>query len=115
MNGLYLQDFLRPHTSGEVCVRPSEKNNPHTPHIAPLLLTESSTTCSVTPPRPTESPATGDQRTLDHADEGVDVNPASNVDVEVKFPRSSHVTRTSSIETPFLVNEEIIPIKIENI
>ena len=39
----------------------------------------------------------------------------TNVDVEATFPISSHVTRTGSIVTTFLVNEELIPIKIENI
>ena len=112
---MYLQEILQPHTGGEGSVGPSEQTNTCIPHTTHVLSNEQLTTCSVTPPRPTESPATGDQRTLDHADEGVDVNPASNVDVEAKFPRSSHVTSTSSIETPFLVNEELIPIKIEKI
>ena len=31
------------------------------------------------------------------------------------FPRSSRVTSTSSIVTKFLVNEELVPIKIEKI
>ena len=39
----------------------------------------------------------------------------TNDDAEASFPGSSHVTSTSSIVTTFLVNDELVPIKIENI
>ena len=39
----------------------------------------------------------------------------TNADVEATFPGSSHVTSTGSILTTFLVNDELIPIKIEKI
>ena len=69
----------------------------------------------MTPPRPEESAVVADRSTPDRADEGVDVDPISNVDVEATFPGSSHVTSMGSIETTFLVNADLIPINIENI
>ena len=45
----------------------------------------------------------------------MDVGFGTNVDAEVTFPRSSHVTSTGSIVTTFLVNDELVPIKIEKI
>ena len=39
----------------------------------------------------------------------------TNVDAEATFLGSSHVTSMGSIMTTFFVNEELIPIKIENI
>ena len=39
----------------------------------------------------------------------------TNVDAEASFPISSHVTSIGSIVTTFLVNDELIPIKIEKI
>ena len=39
----------------------------------------------------------------------------TNVDAEVAFPGSSRVTSTGSVVTTFLVNKELVPIKIENI
>ena len=41
--------------------------------------------------------------------------PDSNVDVEATLHGSSCVTSMGSIETTFLVNEELIPINIEKI
>ena len=55
----------------------------------------------MTPLRPVESAVTADRRTPNHAEEGVDAKPTSNVDVEASFPRYSHVTGTSSIENIF--------------
>ena len=43
---------------------------------------------------------------------GVDAGLDKEVDA---FPGSSRVTSTSSVVTTFLVNEELVPIKIENI
>ena len=45
----------------------------------------------------------------------MEVESDTNVDVEAAFPRSSHFTSTSSIVTTLLVNDELLPIKIENI
>ena len=39
----------------------------------------------------------------------------TNTDVEAAFPGSSCLTSTGSIMATFLVNEELVPIKIENI
>ena len=69
----------------------------------------------MTPLRPDVRAPSSGWRTLDHAEEGVDVEPSSNVDAKAAFPGSSHVTSTGSIETTFLVVEELIPIKIEKI
>ena len=88
---------------------------PHTPIHASLLSTKQLVTCSAIPPRPTESAPAGDRRTPDHAKEGVYADPASIADVEATFPGSSRVTSMGTIETMFLVNEEIVPIKIEKI
>ena len=119
---MYLQDFLRPHTSGQGDVVPNdahgesshEKTTPCTSHV-PLLLSEQFATCSMTPLRPAISAPASDWRTPDHAKEGVDVEHASIDIVEATFPESSCVTSTGSIETTFLVNKELVPIKIENI
>ena len=50
--------------------------------------------------------------TTDVAEEGVDAR--LDRDVEA-FPGSSRVTSTGSIKCTFLVNEELLPIKIERI
>ena len=67
------------------------------------------------PMRLGEGTVSADWCTLDHAEEGVDTNPDSNADDEETFPGSSCVTSMVSIETTFLVNKELIPIKIEKI
>ena len=66
----------------------------------------------MTPLRPAEGAADADRPTTDVVEEGVDVG--LDRDVEA-FPGSSHVTSTSSIVYTFLVNEELVPIKIERI
>ena len=103
-------------SGGQGNVGPSDQTTPCTPHIAPLLSIEQSATCSATPPRPAEGAVDADWPTIvDVAEEGVDAGLDTNVDVEVAFPGSSHVTSTGSIVTTFFVNEEGIPIKIEKI
>ena len=66
----------------------------------------------MTPLRAAEGAADATPPTIDDAEEGVDAG--LDRDVEA-FPRSSHVTSTGSIVCTFLVNEELIPIKIEKI
>ena len=66
----------------------------------------------MTPPRPTEGAAEAAPPTTDAAEEGVDAGLDREVDA---FPGSSRVTSTGSIVTKFLVNEELVPIKIEKI
>ena len=39
----------------------------------------------------------------------------TNIDAEAAFPGSSRVTSTGSVVTTFLVNEKLVPIKIERI
>ena len=85
------------------------------PHTTPMLSTEQLGTRFAIPSRPAESAAAVDRRTPDRAEEGVDVKLDSNADAEAKFPGYSRVTNTGSIKTRFLVNEELVPIKIENI
>ena len=45
----------------------------------------------------------------------MEVEHDSNVDAEATFPGSSRVTRIGTLETTFLVDENLVPIKIENI
>ena len=62
--------------------------------------------------REAEGEADGAPPTTDAVEEGVDAG--LDRDVEA-FPRSSRVTSTGSIKCTFLVNEELVPIKIERI
>ena len=80
-----------------------------------MLSTEQWETRSATPLRPTEGAADADRCTKDRAEEGVEVGSETNADVEATFRRSSHVTSTCSIVTTFLVNKELVPIKIDKI
>ena len=66
----------------------------------------------MTPLRPTEGAIDADRPTTDATKEGVDAGLDREVDA---FPRSSHVTSTSSIVCTFFVNEELVPINIERI
>ena len=72
-------------------------------------------TCSATPQSLAESVTVAERRTPYRAEEGVEGEFDTNVDAEATFPRSSSVTSTGSIVTTFLVNEKLIPIKIEKI
>ena len=63
----------------------------------------------MTPPRVSEGVADVAPPTIDATEEGVDAG--LDRDVEA-FPGFSHVTSTGSIKCTFLVNEELIPIKI---
>ena len=112
---MYLQDILQPHTGGEGGDGLGDQTAPHTPHNAPFLSTELLTTHSTTPLRLTKGAADVDQPTIDCAEEGVEAGFDTNADVEATSLGSSRVTSTGSIVTTFLVNNEIIPIKIENI
>ena len=66
----------------------------------------------MTSSRVAEGESDGAPPTTDAVEEGVDAG--LDRDVEA-FPGSSHVTSTSSIKCTFLVNEELVPIKIEMI
>ena len=99
-------------SGGQGNVGPSDQTTPCTPHTAPIFSTEQSATRSTTPPRAVEGAADVAPPTTDVAEEGVDVGLYRDVEA---FPRSSHVTSTSSIKCTFLVNEELVPIKIERI
>ena len=99
-------------SGGQGNVAPNDQTTPRTPHTASILSTEQSTTCSTTLPRATEGEADGAPSTTDAVEEGVDAG--LDRDVE-EFPRSSHVTSNGSIKCTFLVNEELVPIKIERI
>ena len=69
-------------------------------------------THSATPPRAAEGEADGAPPTTDAVEEGVD----AGIDRDVEaFPGSSRVTSTGSIKCTFLVNEKLVPIKIERI
>ena len=88
------------------------QTTPRTPHTAPILSTEQSATSSATPPMSAEGAADVAPPTTDAAEEGVDAGLDRDVDA---FPGSSRVTSTGSIVCKFLVNEELVPIKIERI
>ena len=103
------------YSGGQGVVGPSDQTTPRTPHTASLLSTEQSTTCSVTPSRLAKGASDFDQRITDHVEEGVEAWFGTNVDVEETFPTFSHVTNTGSTVTTFLVNEELVPIKIKKI
>ena len=69
----------------------------------------------MTPPRPTEGATDANRPTTNPAEEGVDAGFDTNVDAEAAVLGPSHVTSIGSIVTTFLVNEELVPIKIEKI
>ena len=96
-------------SGGQGNVGPSDQTTPHTPHTAPILSTEQLETRSATPPRATEGVVDVAPPTTDVAEEGVDAR--LDRDVEA-FPGSSRVTSIGSIVCTFLVNEELVPIKI---
>ena len=102
-------------SGGQGNLGPSDQTTPRTPHTTPILSTEQSATRSVTPLRAVEGEANGAPPITDAIEEGVDAGFDTNADAEATFPRSSHVTSTGSIVTTFLVNDEIVSIKIENI
>ena len=93
-------------------VGPSDQTTPHTPHTAPILSIEQSATRSVTPLRVAEGASNVTPPTKNVVEEGVDAGLNRYVE---EFPGSSRVTSTSSIVCTFLVNEELVPIKIERI
>ena len=64
---------------------------------------------------PAMSALASDRCTPDHVEERVDAEHASIDIVEATFPGSSHATSMSTIQTTFLVDEDLIPIKIERI
>ena len=99
-------------SGGQGNVGPSDQTTPRTPHIAPILSTEQLATRSATPSRAAKGAANVAPPTTDAAEEGVCAG--LNRDVEA-FPRYSRVTSTGSIVCTFLVNEELVPIKIERI
>ena len=99
-------------SGGQGNVGPNDQTTPRTPHTAPILSTEQSATCSTTPLRAVEGEADGAPPTTNAIEEGVDAG--LDRDVEA-FPGSSHVTSTGSIKCTFLVNERLVPIKIERI
>ena len=115
MNGLYLQEIMQFNTSSEGIVGPSDQTTPCTPHTAPFFSTEKLTTRSTTPLRPVEDAAAADRRTPDRTEDKVEADSDTNADAEVVFHGSSRVTSMGSIVTTFLVNDEIVPIKIEKI
>ena len=103
---------MHQYSGGQGVVGPSDQITPRTPHTAPLLSTEQSSTFSTTPPRAAEGQADAAPPTTDAAEEGVNAWLDRDVDA---FPGSSCVTSTGSVVTTFLVNEEMVPIKIEKI
>ena len=111
-NGFNLQRAMEIISGGQGNVGRSDQTTPRTPHTAPILSIEQSATHSATPLRAAEGAADVAPPIIDAAREGVD----SGLDRDVEaFPGSSRVTSTGSIKCTFLVNEEMLPIKIERI
>ena len=102
-------------SGGHGNVGPIDQTTPRTPHNAPILSIEQSETHYATPPRPAEGATDANRPTTNPAEEGVDASFDTNVDAEASFPGSSRVTSIGSIVTTFLVNDELVPIKIEKI
>ena len=99
-------------SGGQGNVGPSDQTTPRTPHNTPILSTEQSATCSATLLRVVEGEVDGAPPTTDAVEEGVDAGLDRYVEA---FPGYSRVTSTGSIKCTFLVNEELLPIKIERI
>ena len=99
-------------SGGQGNVGPSDQTTPRTPHTTPILSTKQLATHSATLPRSAEGAFDVAPPTTDATEERVDAG--LDRDVEA-FPGSSHVTSTGSIKCTFLVNEELLPIKIERI
>ena len=77
-------------------------------HVHHILLP----THFATPPRAVKGAANVALPITDVAEEGVDAGLDGDVEA---FSGSSRVTSTGSIKCTFLVNEELVPIKIERI
>ena len=105
-NGLNLQRAMEIISGGQGNDGPSDQTTPCTPHTAPILSTEQSTTCFATSLRAAEGESDGAPPTIDVVEEGVDAG--LDRDVEA-FPGSSRVTSTGSTKCTFLVNEELVP------
>ena len=97
-------------SGGQGNVGPSDQNTPCTPHTTPILSTKQSETCSVTPSTTMEGATDVSPPTTDVVEEGMDAWLDRYVEA---FLGSSRVTSTGSIKCTFLVNEELVPIKIE--
>ena len=111
-NGFNLQHAIEIISGGQGNVGPRDQTTSRIPNNAPILSTEQSTTRSLTLPRAVEGATDVSPPTTDAAEEGVDAGLDREVDA---FPRSSCVTSTSLIVCTFLVNDELVPIKIEKI
>ena len=85
----------------------------HASHVV-LFLTEQLATQSTTPLIPYVSTTTTGRRTPDGTEQGVDAN-ISNDNAQAAFLRSSRVTRMGTLETTFFMDENRVPIKIEEI
>ena len=86
---------------------------PHTSHV-PLLSTEQSTTCFMTPLILDVSATATGWRTLDGTEQGVDAEIRIE-NAQASFHGYSCVTNTGTLETTFLVDDNLVPIKIEKI
>ena len=99
-------------SGGQGNVGPSDQTTPRTPHTAPILSTEQLKTRSATPSKVAEGATDISLPTTNATEEGVDAGLDRYVEA---FPGSSRVTSIGSIVCTFLVNEELVPIKIERI
>jgi hypothetical protein len=112
---LFLQAFFGPNNhAGEESSH--EHLTPHASHV-PLLSIEQSGKHSMAYPGVdvTGAPSSG-RPTPDPAEHGHGLDEEPDIDIgQVAFPRSTHVAITRTLETTFLVDENLVPINIEKI
>jgi hypothetical protein len=123
---LFLQEYLHPHNPGEgpVATIDATDESSHHEHLTPrasenvpFFSTEQSKTHSRTPQREDVGAPSTARCMTDHAEQGQGVDASeSSIDIaQATFPGSSHVISMGTIQTTFLVDENLVPIKIEKI
>ena len=112
---------MHPRTSGEggvgvsdACGESSHKHmTPPTSHF-PFLSNENLASQSTKPLIPYVSATASNRRMLDGTKQGVNAE-ISNDNAQAAFHVSSHVTTTGTHETTFLVDDNLVPIKLKKI
>ena len=100
---MFLQEFLRPHISGQGGAGTSDASRysshehmtPLASHV-PIFFNEQLKTHYVTPPIPYVSAPSSGRRMLDRAKHGIDAKPTIDI-TQASFPGSSHVTSMRKI------------------
>jgi len=114
---LFLQGFFSAGTTGEGHAGTTEHETPTTTNYVPFPSDQSRTHIFASQMEHEGTTPSSGRSTSDRADQdqGVDAEEDS-IDITIaSFPGSSHVTSTGTLETTFLVDENLVPIKIEKI